>query len=246
MRVVRYHSHTRRSAQLYGWGALALLGAVIALSLVNRTAASIPLLLLCVLGFQVFKEVMIPRAERWITGHMGERRVLTLLRDLPDTYVAITNFVVPGTERGDIDLILVGPFGVLVIEVKFYEGHILFEHGRWWRRQKNGWKTRLKKNPSAQAKGHRKALLAYLQQERGRHPATKDQFVPITAVVAFVGADSLDTGTLDLVALRAGDLVSYVRGLPPRLDEAAVQAVITRFDSNATNCVPAPPTAPIR
>ena len=236
MHIIRHHSHTQKSAKIYGWGALVLLAAVLILSFVNRTLASIPLLLFCIFGFQFLKEVLIPGAERWITGHMGERRVLTVLRDLPDTYVAVTNFVVPGSERGDIDLILIGPMGFLAMEIKTYEGMILFENGRWWKRQKNGWKTRLKKNPSVQAKGHRKALIGYwkayigfLPQDRDQYAVLSKLYMPIVPVLVFVGADGLETGSLDMAAVRVGDLLDYVRSLPPRLTENQVENVAGIF-----------------
>ena len=227
MQIIRHHSHTQKTAHLYGWGALVLLVAVIGLSFINRTVASIPLLLFCIFGFQFLKEVVVPRAERWITGHMGEQRVLRVLSDLPDTYTAVTNFVVPGSERGDIDLILIGPMGLLAIEIKTYEGVILFENGRWWKRQKNGWKTRFQKNPSAQAKGHRKTLIGFLQQEWGQHSALGK--VPIIPILVFVGADGLETGSLDIAAVRVGGLMEYVCSLPSRLTESQIADVVRPF-----------------
>src|SRR5437016_4090309 len=86
--IVRHHSYTRRTAYLYGLGSLALLAAVLVLSFINRYAASIPLLLFCILGFRVLVEVVVPQAERWVSGHLGEKRVFGVLSDLPDTYTA--------------------------------------------------------------------------------------------------------------------------------------------------------------
>lgn len=229
MQINRHHSHTRRTAYLYGIGSLALLAAVLVLSFINRYAASIPLLLLCYFGFQVLKDVILPRAERWATGHLGEKRVLGVLRDLPDTYTAVTNFVVPGSERGDIDLIVVGPMGILAVEIKTYAGVIVYENGRWWRRQSNGWKTKIKKSLSGQAKGHRTTLIAFLKDRRDQHPVLCDLFVPITPVLVFVGADQLETTALDMAAIRAGDLMEYILSLPSRHTDAQVAALTELF-----------------
>jgi hypothetical protein len=229
MQIIRHHSHTQKSARLYGWGALVLLIAVIALSFTNRYAASIPLLIFCIFAFQIAKEIIIPRAEKWIVGHMGEQRVLSVLRDLPDSYTAVANFVVPGSERGDIDLILIGPPGIVVIEVKSYAGDIVYENGRWWKRQRNGWKTRLKKNPSGQARGHRKTLIAFLQEERERLTVLRNLFVPIVPILVFVGAHSVEADLLDMTALQVGELLDYVRSLPPRLSESQIEDVARLF-----------------
>ena len=69
--------------------------------------------------------------NRYFRGTEGEDAVLQTLRGLPDTYTAIANFVAPGTHQGDMDLLVLGPAGILVIEVKSYTGRYAC-HGDSW------------------------------------------------------------------------------------------------------------------
>lgn len=48
-------------------------------------------------------------------------------------------------------------------------------------------------------------------------------------MLVFVGADSLETGSLEITAVRANDLVDYVCDLPDRLKEAQVVGIVNLF-----------------
>src|SRR5207249_8820586 len=56
-------------------------------------------------------------------GRLGERLVVDLLRGLPDDYWLV-NDVTLGLARGNIDHVLIGPCGVVVIETKRFAGNI--------------------------------------------------------------------------------------------------------------------------
>ena len=201
MKIICYPSYTRRAAQLHGWGVLLLFVIAFVVVRLNQHTASIVGLFVSLFAFGLCLKVL-PHAQSWNIGYWGERRVLKVLEDLPDRYTGVTNFVVPGTAQGDIDLLLIGPMGILVVEVKTYAGVIVYEKGRWWKRQTNGWKTRLPKNPSSQVHKNRKAILAYLKQEKERFPELTRLFIPVEPVLVFVGAEELDTRELDMVVLR--------------------------------------------
>jgi hypothetical protein len=67
----------------------------------------------------------------WEAGSEGERRVRTWLAGvLSDDWVAISGYHNPG---GEADLVLVGPDGVLAIEVKYINGLVHCDGDRWWR-----------------------------------------------------------------------------------------------------------------
>ena len=70
--------------------------------------------------------------NRWHRGTSGEDAVLQTLRGLPDGYTAVANFVAPGTRQGDMDLLVLGPAGVLVIEVKSYTGRFACAGDLWF------------------------------------------------------------------------------------------------------------------
>ena len=56
-------------------------------------------------------------------GRLGERLVVDLLRGLPDDYWLV-NDVTLGLARGNIDHVLIGPCGVVVIETKRFAGRV--------------------------------------------------------------------------------------------------------------------------
>src|SRR5262249_5677108 len=59
--------------------------------------------------------------HRIIKGIRGETAVAELLRSLPDDYFLFDDVVLPG-HPGNIDHVVVGPCGVLVIETKNFSG----------------------------------------------------------------------------------------------------------------------------
>jgi len=64
-------------------------------------------------------------------GARGEQSVAELLARLPDQYVLLNDLVLPGL-RGNIDHVLIGPCGVVVIETKRWAGTIACRRDRWY------------------------------------------------------------------------------------------------------------------
>ena len=66
----------------------------------------------------------------WQAGGNGEQRVLDVLsKQLGDEWVAISGYMNPS---GEIDLLLVGPDGVMAVEVKYVNGKVHCDGDRWW------------------------------------------------------------------------------------------------------------------
>lgn len=63
-------------------------------------------------------------------GRLGERLVADLLRRLPDDYWLVNDLTL-GRPRGNIDHVLVGPCGVVVIETKRVAGRIRCSGDEW-------------------------------------------------------------------------------------------------------------------
>jgi Nuclease-related domain len=63
-------------------------------------------------------------------GRLGERLVTDLLRRLPDDYW-LANDVMLGRTRGNVDHVLIGPCGVVVIETKRLAGRICCWADEW-------------------------------------------------------------------------------------------------------------------
>ena len=105
--------------------------------------------------------------HRMRKGRLGERLVTNLLRQLPDTYHLVNDVVVPGS-GGNIDHVVIGPCGVVVIETKRLAGKIRCDGDRWY---VNG---RLRGSISAQANRGAAALRKFLAD---RHPEIPSRFV---------------------------------------------------------------------
>ena len=97
--------------------------------------------------------------NRYSRGAEGEEAAL---HALPDDYTAVANFVVPGTRQGDLDLIVLGPAGVLVVEVKSYQGGCACHGDSWFVVHADGSRQPLRGSVSRQLKRGRKAVARYL------------------------------------------------------------------------------------
>ena len=68
--------------------------------------------------------------RRIAKGILGENAVTELLQGLPDDYFLINDVVLPG-HPGNIDHVVVGPCGIVVIETKNFSGAVE-SHGNAW------------------------------------------------------------------------------------------------------------------
>ncbi|HEX5323005.1 MAG TPA: nuclease-related domain-containing protein [Capsulimonadaceae bacterium] len=113
----------------------------------------------------VFGVSFLSRLTGGSQGEAGERAALRALADLPDTYTAITNLLVPGFEKwGDVDILLIGPMGALVIEVKNFTGQCRIEGEYWSHITQSGAGLR-RRSVSGQLRGYIKAVNAYLSRQ---------------------------------------------------------------------------------
>jgi len=94
-------------------------------------------------------------------GEAGENAALNALCGVGDDYIAITNFKIPGYERiGDLDIVLAGPVGVVVVEVKNLRGPWRVDGDRWVSMGDRG--PGLRRGVGGQLKGQVKALASFL------------------------------------------------------------------------------------
>lgn len=67
----------------------------------------------------------------WSAGGEGEQRVTEALSAfLSDDWVLISGY---RNQGGEIDKLLIGPLGVLAIEIKFVNGRVFCDGDKWWR-----------------------------------------------------------------------------------------------------------------
>jgi hypothetical protein len=109
------------------------------------------------------------RLDRQIEAHRrgreGEEKVLqTLVQALDGQWHVFQNINLPGYNKGDLDLVMVGPPGVWVLEVKNFNGryrnvgqHWQYKDGKSWRSASN--------NPSKQAYNNALRLANFLQAD---------------------------------------------------------------------------------
>lgn len=102
--------------------------------------------------------------ENYQKGQEGEDRVVERMRrSLDETWTLVRNVDLPGY-RADIDLVLIGPFGVWALEVKALEGIYRNVGEQWEFWSSNRWKP-LKRNPSRQAKRNAGRLASFLRAD---------------------------------------------------------------------------------
>ena len=89
--------------------------------------------------------------ENYRRGEEGEERsVQQILQSLDGNWTVFRNINLPGRNRTDLDIVLVGPPGVWALEVKNYRGKYRNIGDRWEYFQRKAWK-KLRSSPSQQA-----------------------------------------------------------------------------------------------
>jgi hypothetical protein len=145
-------------------------------------------------------------AARWAAGAAGENIVADALAQLGSDHVVIHNL--PLDRYGDVDHVVVGPAGAVVVETKYLAGRIICRGDGTWSQLKRG-EVHLIADPAAQVQraGDRVALLL---AQRG----LPDAPVYTVLVMAHPHAE-LDVAESPVLLVRPFELV-------PRLHQLAV------------------------
>ena len=134
MRVLRAGGRYLKGREQRLWVALGLVVGVAAFGIIlaasgdgaSRWAGGAAALGVLPLGASIARRLASVRK-----GRLGERLVAELLRRLPDDYWLI-NDITLGRTRGNIDHVLIGPCGVVVIETKRLAGRIRCWGDEWF------------------------------------------------------------------------------------------------------------------
>lgn len=142
----------------------------------------------------------------------SEKRLARTLIELePLGYTLLADRRRPGSLRGDVDMVLVGPGGVILVDAKAWRSAAVV-HGRVWRGEED-----------ATAEIERLADLLHVTQgelaEVGLAPGE------VRAVVAFTGLDVPRTELFGLTLLGDAAAVTEIAGLGTRLGPARVAEV---------------------
>jgi hypothetical protein len=133
-------------------------------------------------------------ATSYRLGRWGEERIVENLRALlDDRWTLFRNFTWPDHGGGDIDMVLVGPGGVLAFEVKTYAGEIRNIEDQWQRRGKRGW-YKLFSHPGKQARYSAVRLQKFLTE----HLIMIDFVQPVVMWASSSTADFETEGTITI------------------------------------------------
>lgn len=180
-------------------------------------------ILVVVLGWP--SVLLFSQANRLGSGIAGESNAVKYLSSLPDEYCMFTN--VPLNNNGrrcEVDVVVVGPRGVIAIEVKGHNG-IIEGHSDQdeWVQHKTGRKggsySKQMRNPIRQVNRNIYLLSQHLKQ----HGLN----VWIDGIVAFTSASELNVSQGDVPVVYGQDLPGFIYGRNPRhlLSENEVQRI---------------------
>lgn len=119
-------------------------------------------------GFVILNRItdrLIKQINKHRKGEEGEDRVVTIIGQVLDgNWYIFRNLTIPGRDKTDLDVVLVGPPGVWVLEVKNFttEHRNIGEH--WEYRAGNRWKLE-SASPSRQAKKNASVLSSFLKAD---------------------------------------------------------------------------------
>jgi hypothetical protein len=122
------------------------IAAIIAAIAITAFLGWFPNFILAKIGNKIDKEI-----DEHRRGEEGEDKVVQLvIQALDGSWKLFRNIVLPGRNKADLDLVLVGPPGIWVLEVKNFRGEYRNIGEGWELRRGKGWKA-ASVNPSQQA-----------------------------------------------------------------------------------------------
>lgn len=228
MTVVRFPSWAERRRRNRGIACIAILSVgLIAWLTIGFTAK--PPMWLCFIGLGA---LVLAGRLAWSVlscglGASGENRAEKAIRSLDDRYRLIRNWT-PDDSGGDIDLLLLGPFGALVIECKTYAVPIQC-FGDFWACRFHDGKWRKIKNYSRQ-----------LARNVSRIKRLTDG--PVCGVIVFNDHADLMVKHPTVKIIRRHSLLEHVKALPEaehsdtsRIEQAIFEASQVKRQSGSTD-----------
>ena len=118
-------------------------------------------------------------------GRDGEDKVVDVMRECLDgSYHAFRNLVLP-SKKEDLDIVLVGPQGVFIFEVKTYNGKYENTNDDWYFCGRK--KKKIKDSPTNQVKRNAAQLADFLEADFSRNKEKKW----VTPIVVMANADTI-------------------------------------------------------
>lgn len=138
------------------------------------------------------------------SGNNGEKRTLNVLTDLSDDYLVLHNVeIYKGDKKTELDMLVVSPFGLQIIEVKNHNGNIEgYKEDAAWTQYKVGRGgtpyTSSMKNPLKQL-GFQKHLLSEILKDHGLKIWIDGYVYMPTATNVNVDSDNVVTDGYELI-----------------------------------------------
>lgn len=147
-------------------------------------------------------------------GILGENNIQQILEQhLSDEYLYIKNYTVPNTFIGDIDGILIGPKGIILIEVKNWLGEFLIR----WKSFLNT-QTGSRRSPYKQIENQEKVLSYYLRSKG-------IQEKPQKLLVLVGGSVKSIQGKTGTYTLELQNLTKHLDTIKKELPESEIQSI---------------------
>lgn len=235
MRVVRtggqYLETRERGFWLLLTMALAFTAVAMMISVLNYGTTVMWIWLLPIVASAQLVKAVVRRLTSVRKGRLGERAVIDLLRRLPDDYWLINDVTLEGG-RGNIDHVLVGPCGVVVIETKRLAGHVRCSGDDWY---VNGYR---RKSISEQVNAAAGTVRRFLAE---RHPQLAPRWVE--SVVVFTHPlCRVKVSRAKAIVVRYSELLKLVLNLAQKhrmQPRSAAQLAETLVASQSESLLPA-------
>jgi hypothetical protein len=167
------------------------------------------------------------RTATWAAGALGEELVAIELARLPNDFIVLNNMPLAG--RGDVDHVVVGPGGVVVVETKYLAGQVVCLRPGKWLQTKRG-STRAINDPAVQVANAAARIRGILSGSGFQtlhvrpivvfaHPradlateASSVPALPVTELLAFLLRSRTTTRVPEATVKRAADCLAVVAG----------------------------------
>jgi len=179
-----------------------------------------------VLIFIIFKDkfkALEDSIYKFRKGQRGEDSVVNALTQfLGDEYIYIPNYIIPNSRIGDMDGLIIGPKGVIILEIKNWEGIFRISGRDVYRRLRADIYKLYRKNPFVQVYRCNESLRKLLA-----YKGMNTRVIPVVVLVS--GKISAITGKTEIYITEVEKLVNYILGLPPisNFSESLRQDILT-------------------
>jgi hypothetical protein len=123
-------------------------------------------------------------------GKKGEEEVRDILDEtLDDNYVYVENYLIPNTRIGDIDGLLIGPKGIIILEVKNYVGVFRISGNDILRRLRGDIYKLYRKSPFKQVMRQAKYLSKFFK-EKSVDTRVMPMVVLVTGLISVISGET--------------------------------------------------------